>query len=226
MERQMLVSQVQQMEVLNKVNMTDVEAREYYDTHLEEFTAPAQATIREVLVAVPEGASGVNVFADEQAKTVAQTTAARVRDGEDFATVAAEVSDSPSKANGGMIGPLLVDDYSESIQDFIRDLEVGEVTDPIRTPQGYQVIMLVGRTAAIAQPFDQVRESIKENVFGDRRTEEFNTFLESLREEAIIEWKNDDLRLAYEQYQTTRGSRDRPRSSASVFFSPPPPSAA
>ena len=210
MERQMLVSQVQQIEVLNKVNMTDTEAREYYDTHLDEFTDPSRATIREILVAVPESASGVNVFADEQARTVAQTTAARVRDGEDFATLAAEISDSPSKANGGMIGPLLVGDYSESIQDFIRELDVGEVTDPIRTPQGYQVIMLVERTAALARPFDQVRESIKQNVFSDRRTAEFSAFLESLREEATVEWKNDDLRLAYERHRETERPLELP----------------
>ena len=209
MERQMLVSQVQQMEVLNRVNMTDTEAREYYDAHLDEFTEPAMATIREILIAVPEGSGGdVSVFADEQTRTVAQTTAARLRDGEDFATVAGEVSDSPSKANGGLIGPLLVSEYSETIQRLISSLEVGDVTDPIRTPLGYQVIMLEERVAAVATPFDQVRDSIKDTVFSDRRTAEFSAFLDELREGAIIEWKNEELERLYNQQRATQSPVD------------------
>ena len=242
MEREMIVSQVQQMEVLRKVNMTDTEAREYYDAHIDEFTDPARAAIRELLVAVPEGAGGINVFADEQAKTVAQTAAARVRNGEDFAAVAEEVSDSPSKANktvaqtaaarvrngedfaavaeevsdspskanGGLIGPLLVDDYSDTIQNFIRESNVGDVSDPIRTPLGYQVVMLEERIDAVVKPFEQFAEGIKQNVFGERRTREFNAFLESLREEAIIVWKNEELRLAYERYRESGGAATAP----------------
>ncbi len=210
MERQMLVSQVQQVEVLRKVNMTDTEAREYYDTNLDEFTDPARAAIREILVAVEEGAGGLNVFGDEQAKTVAQTAATRVRDGEDFAAVAEEVSDSPSKANGGLIGPLLVDDYAETIQAFIRESNVGDVSDPIRTPLGYQVIMLEERIDAVVKPFDQFADRIKESVFGERRTTEFNAFLKSLREEAIIVWKNEELRLVYERYQEAGGATTVP----------------
>ena len=209
MERQMLVSQVQQMEVLSKVNMTDTEAREYYDTHPEEFTDPARATIREILVGVPETSSGV-VSAEEQAKTVAQTAAARVRSGEDFATVAAEVSDSPSKANGGLIGPLLIEDYTDSFQVLIRELSPGEVTDPVRTPLGFQIIMLEERIEAVVQPFDRFSQTIKNNVFGERRNAELNKFLELLRSEAVIEWKNEDLRLAYERHQKTKGTAARP----------------
>jgi parvulin-like peptidyl-prolyl isomerase len=209
MERQMLVSQVQQMEVLSKVNMTDTEAREYYDSHLEEFTDPARASVREILVVLPEGSSG-GISAEEQAKTVAQTAAARVRSGEDFATVAAEVSDSPSKANGGLIGPLLVEDYSDSFQVLIRELDPGEVSDPIRTPRGFQIIMLEERIEAVVQPFDRFSETIKNNVFGERRNAELKKFLDELRSEAVIEWKNEDLRLAYERHQQTKGSAASP----------------
>jgi len=209
MERQMLVSRVQQTEVLSKVNMTDTEAREYYDTHPEEFTEPALATIREILVGVPESSSGV-VSAEEQAKTVAQTAAARIRGGEDFSAVAAEVSDSPSKANGGLIGPLLVADYSDSLQVLVRELSAGEVTDPIRTPLGFQIIMLEERIEAVVLPFDQFSETIKNNVFGERRNAELNTFLETLRSEAVIEWKNEDLRRAYERHQETKDAAARP----------------
>ena len=201
MERQMLVGQIQQVEILSRVSITDVEARDYYDTHMEEFTEPATATLREILVAVPEDVDGVNAGADEEGRVVAQTVAARLRDGEDFAAVAEEVSESPSRSNGGLIGPLLLVDYSETIQDLIASLSVGEVADPVRTPQGYQVVMLEARTDDVAQPFDEVRDQISTNVFNDRRLEEYSQYLDSLRDEAIIEWKNEDLRQLYDVYR-------------------------
>ncbi len=198
MESQMLVSQVQQVEILNKVRMTDTEAREYYDQNMDEFTIPASATLREILVAVAAGGGRINAAAEESARTVAETTVARLRAGEDFATVAAEVSDSPSKANGGLIGPLLFSEYSEGIQELIAALEVGEVSDPVRTGQGYQLVMLAEHSDAEARPFEEVRENISNNVFNDRRTEEYANYLRTLRDEAIIDWKSDDLRLVYE----------------------------
>ena len=202
MERQMLVNQVQQIEILNKVTITDVEAREYYDTHLEEFTEPASVTLREILIGVGESASGgVNLFADQAGRDELAEVQQRLAAGEDFALVAAEVSDAASKANGGLIGPLLVGDLSESIRAVLGGLEVGQLSEPIRTPQGYQLLLLDSRTEAAAAPFEDVRDNISNNVFSDRRIEEYDKYLDSLRETAIIEWRSDDLRQAYESYE-------------------------
>ena len=206
MERQMLVGQIQQVEILSRISITDVEARDYYDSHIEEFTEPATATLREILIAMPEDVDGVNAGTDEEGRVVAQTVAARLRDGEDFATVAEEVSESPSRSNGGLIGPLLLVDYSETIQELIVSLSVDEVADPVRTPQGYQVVMLEARTDDVAQPFDEVRDQISTNVFNDRRLEEYSQYLDSLRDEAIIEWKNEELGQLYEVYLAENGN--------------------
>ena len=206
MENQMLVSQVQQIEILSRVAITDVEAREYYDSHTEEFTQPATATLREILIAVPESPQGVSVARDDEARVVAETTVARLRAGEDFATLADELSASPSKSNGGLIGPLLVSEYSDTIQDLIASLEVGGVTDPGRTSQGYQILKLEARSDPILRPFDEVRDDISNNVFNDRRLAEYSRYLDTLRSEAVIEWKTEELRELYEQYRATEGN--------------------
>ena len=49
-----------------------------------------------------------------------------------------------------------------------------------------------------------------DSVFNDRRWEEFNRYLEQLRGEAVIEWKDDELERAYEHVRAAAGSR-RPR---------------
>ena len=47
-------------------------------------------------------------------------------------------------------------------------------------------------------PFEQAREQISERVFTDKRKAEFQKYLEKLRAQAIIEWKNHDVKKAYE----------------------------
>ena len=139
-------------------------------------------------------------MADQQARARADSVKERLDAGEDFAAVAAEVSDAASNVDGGLIGPFRVSDISETIQDVIDALDVGGVSDVMRTPQGYQLLKLEARTDDAAQPFEEVRDQISENVFNDRRLQEYRKFLDTLREDAIIEWKSEELEQAYEQY--------------------------
>ena len=201
MEQQMLVSQVQQIEILNKVSITDVEARAYYDSNLEEFTEPAMVTLREILIAAPAEETSVNNFADQQARAEAQSVRERLLAGDDFSAVAVSVSDAPSRANGGLIGPIQRSEISEMIQEVIEPLAVGDLSEPIQTPQGYQILKLEMRTEPAPRSFTEVRDDISNNVFNDRRLAEYNRYLGILRNDAIIEWKNEDLREAYESYR-------------------------
>lgn len=207
MERQILINQVQQIEVLGAVTLTEVEAREHYEANLAQYTEPPTVTMREILVRVPEGLGGAGVAADDQARLDAEEARLRVLDGEDFALVAVAVSDAASKANGGLIGPIDLSLLSGTLRDVLADLEVGDVTEPLRTPLGYQVLRLEARTQPEPRPFEEVRDRISENVFNDRRLAEYARYLDRLRSEADFEWKDDRIRQAFEDYEEVRASR-------------------
>ena len=200
-ENQMLANQVQQIEILGRVAITDVEAKEYYDSHIEEFTDPATVTLREILIAAPQATEGLGLMAERQARDRATAVLQRITDGEEFGAVATEVSDSPSKANGGLIGPLELAAIAGSLQEVIEKLEVGDVSEQLRTSQGFQILKLEARAGDTVQPFEDVRDNISSSVFNDRRLAEYDDYLESLRDAAIIDWKNDELHQAYEEYQ-------------------------
>ena len=53
MERNMLVSEVQRREIMDKISITDEEARAFYESHKGEFTSPTEVTLRELLLEVP-----------------------------------------------------------------------------------------------------------------------------------------------------------------------------
>jgi peptidyl-prolyl cis-trans isomerase SurA len=198
-ERQLLVSRVQQAEVAPKLSLTADEAKRYYDEHPQEFRTAPNITVREILVNVATLKPGeINVAADEEAQQKAQQARARVMNGEDFAKVAAEVSDAASKANGGLIGPVNRSEVSPTLLKLIDGLAPGQVTDLIRTPRGYQFIRLESATQEGVQPFDQVREQVADKVYEQKSGAEFAKYLDKLRSQAIIEWKNEELKKLYD----------------------------
>ena len=199
LEKQMLIEQVQRQEIGSKLSITEEEARQYYAKHPEEFTDSASITLREIFIEVPTETGGVSVAKDDEAKVTIDGIRARVLKGEDFAKVAAEVSTSPSKANGGLIGPFSHADMSPQLLAVVEKMKVGDVTQPIRAAKGYQLFKLEARKAQALQPFDSVRDLIADKVAGARTQVEMRKFVSRLRAQAIIEWKNDDLKKVYEK---------------------------
>ena len=202
-ERQMLISRVQQDEVGSKLSITEEEARQYYLSHQHEFTEPTTVTLREILIEVPtttqQGQTGVNVGKDDEAAQKAAAVRARLAAGEDFLKVASEVSSAASKANGGLIGPIALNEIAESLQKTLSTMKPGDITQPIRTQRGYQILKLDTLRPSAVQPFDSVRDLVAERVHAERQRQEVRKFLTRLRGQAIIEWKNAELQKAYEQ---------------------------
>jgi parvulin-like peptidyl-prolyl isomerase len=77
-------------------------------------------------------------------------------------------------------------------------MQVGDVSELLRGPRGYQILKLDSSTPAQTMPFEKAREEISTRVFNEKQRAEVRKFLETLRAQAIIEWKNPDLQKAYD----------------------------
>ena len=198
LERQMLVSRVQQAEVMGKISITEEEARKYHAEHVNQFTKPGQVTVREILVSVPRDEKGVNVGLEEEAKARAEAARKRIVDGEAFEVVAGEVSASPSRANGGLVGPLNPAELTPAFQEILKGMKPGDVTEVMRVPSGYQIVKLESQTPDEVMTAEQARDRIADAIFEQKRNVEMSKYLERLRSEATIEWKNEEIRKAWE----------------------------
>jgi peptidyl-prolyl cis-trans isomerase SurA len=203
-ERQFLIQEVQRDEFGGKLQITEEEARQYFLVHQNEFVEPASVTLREILIEVQtvtdKGRPAINVGQDDEAQRKAQAVRARLTAGEDFAKVAAEVSGSASKSNGGLIGPIATSELSPDLQKMLDGMKPGEITQPVRTARGYQLFKLETVKASSQRPFDSVRDVVADRVYQERSRTEMRKFLDRVRRQAIIVWKNEELRKAYEQY--------------------------
>ena len=100
-EQNMIVQRVQQSGRDGQDQRHGGGVAAYYEAHRNEFTTPAEITLREIFIEVPQDDRGVNVAADDAAREKAQDVRHRLLAGEPFARMAADVSAAPSKANGG-----------------------------------------------------------------------------------------------------------------------------
>jgi peptidyl-prolyl cis-trans isomerase SurA len=198
LEKNMLFTRVQQSEIMSKLQVTDTELKTYYDAHKDEFATTPQITLREMLVAVPVDPKGVNVAADDDAKAKAEGIRAKLVAGESFARLAGELSDSPSKANGGLIGPMSKSDLSPELQKAIDGLKAGGITPVLRTQRGYQLLKVENVSDTNLKSFEDAKSEIADKIANEKRQGEYTKYIEKLRADAIIDWKNDEIKKAYE----------------------------
>jgi len=198
LERTMMVQQVQQQEIMSKLQVTDTELKSYYEAHNDEFGTVPSVTLREITINVPTTAAGINVAQDDAAKAKAEEVRAKIIAGEPFARLASDYSDSGSKANGGLVGPLQRTDLSEELQKAIDGLKTGGVTPVLRTTRGYQIIKVEALQETTTRTFEDARADIADKIAGSKREGEFKKYITRLRTEAIIDWKNDEVKKAYE----------------------------
>jgi len=193
LERQLVINQVQNSEVFGKLGITEGEAQKYYAVHQPDFTTPASITLREIMFSVPTDGKTVNVASDEATKKKAEAVLARIKAGESFEKLVGEGSDSPSKANGGLVGPLSADELAPDIKKLIDPLKPGQTTDVFRTPRGYGILKLETSSTAVVKDFASVRDQIADRIYNEKRRAEYDRYIRKLRAEGIIEWKNEEM---------------------------------
>jgi parvulin-like peptidyl-prolyl isomerase len=78
-------------------------------------------------------------------------------------------------------------------------LKVGDVSEVIRTQRGYQLLAVESRTETKIKTFEDAHTEIGDKIAEQKRRGELEKYLDKLRSQATITWRNDELKKAYEQ---------------------------
>jgi peptidyl-prolyl cis-trans isomerase SurA len=198
--KRILIGQVQRRDIGSRIEVTEAEEREYYNAHPTDFASTPSLTLREIVInaEVDPQKKIASVGALDDAREKAEALRARIVKGDAFEKVAAETSDAPSKANGGLIGPIPRDEMNEDLLKMLTVMKVGEITPVLRTSTGAQFFKLEQSIDSTTLNFEQARPQIAERLTNEKVRAELRKYLQRLRSQAIIEWKNEDLRKAWE----------------------------
>lgn len=165
-------------EVINEVNVSDEEAKEFYDNNPQQFETSEQKRVSHILF-------------DEQEK--AEEVLAEINNGADFAEMAREHSTGPTAENGGDLGFITANEQGldRTFRDAAIKLNVGEVSsEPVETQFGFHLIKVTDTREAGVRDFEEVKSQIKSQMRSQKQNQAFQEFVEGLREEAEI-----DIRL-------------------------------
>ena len=158
--------------LVDRLSVSEEEAREYYLSHPEEFTRPAKIQVRHILTSTLEDA---------------RSALQRLREGEEFTDVARDVSVHASRSEGGRLPPFSSDVYHPEFEAAAFPLKVGERSGIVKTDLGYHIIEKTGETAEQVAPYREVRNDIKTRLFQTREKQALESFYQNLINEVEVE---------------------------------------
>lgn len=140
---QIMIERLREREVYQRIRVSDEEIDRHLAEQLDRSRADAETNVAQILVTLPEGADPATLAARRQ---LAEQALARVRGGEDFAKVAAEVSEDGNRVKGGEIGLRPASRLPDLFVEAVKPLKVGEVAPAlVRSGAGFHVLKLLER---------------------------------------------------------------------------------
>jgi len=149
---------------VDKATISQKEISDFYELNPERFKDPRQVKARHILFKVPPDAPE-----SEEANTKDRALAIlkRVRDGEDFTTLAKEYSQDPTASKGGDLGYLKRGQLDKPLEELAFTLKTGEIGGPVRTPSGWHIVKVDDIKDATIKTLPEVRDQIEETLRKD-----------------------------------------------------------
>jgi peptidyl-prolyl cis-trans isomerase SurA len=113
----------------------------------------------------------------------------QIRDGASFEDIAKKNSDGPSAAQGGDLGGFKRGTLAKELEDKTFAMKAGDVTDVIRTKQGYVILKVTNHQMAGIPPLKDVGPKIQDALYYQKLQPALRAYLTKLREEAYIDIK-------------------------------------
>ena len=161
-------------EIRGKVSITPEDVRRYYDAHKEEYETPARTQVAQILLRLEPGAPPDRVAA---ITAKAEELRMRIDKGADFATMAREYSEDPSGQHGGDLGWFKPGELLDELERATAKLDVGEVSEPVRTRAGIHLLKVEAREGEAAEGYTAASDAIKEKLYNEALEERFQRWI-------------------------------------------------
>jgi peptidyl-prolyl cis-trans isomerase D len=142
-----------------KVTITDLEITDYYEYHIDKFSQPDRVKARHILFKLDPSATKEE---EKRIREKAEKVLEEARQGKDFAALAEEYSEGPTKSKGGDLGYFSRGKMLKAFEDAAFKLKKGEISDLVRTSYGFHIIKVDDIKKAETQTLDEVRDQIVE----------------------------------------------------------------
>lgn len=161
-----------------RVNITEADVRQMYDTQVRIARSHATFVAADILFSLPAHPTATQVAA---ARHDAETIRATLTDADSF-------DEAMTQNNGIELGELQQGQLDSALEQALLALEEGGISTPIQNAAGFHILLLRERSAGAAQipPFDNVREQIQRRMMEEAMGRQESIYLQELRRDAVI----------------------------------------
>ena len=178
-------------EVGSRINITPEEIRAFYEENKAKLAQPEQVKLSEILVAPEKVAPNATEAAQlAAAETQARELLAQIKAGAKFEEVAQKNSHGPTASRGGDLGYFKRGSLAESLENTVFAMKAGDLSDVIRTKQGFIILKVVEHHAEGVPSVQQVENRIREAIYYQKLGPALRQYLTKLREDAYIDIKD------------------------------------
>ena len=184
LREQMLIRKLMMSRAQATAVPSEDEMRAFYDENSDGFSQGETVAASHILFRVDPDA-GAETKAEQLERI--QNLRAQLLDGADFAELAGENSDCPSKSSGGDLDLFGRGQMVPEFEDAAFSLPVGSISEPVETAFGYHLIKVTEKNEAKTLAFEDVRERIRDMLQAQNQQESVVNYLDGLRKNAVIE---------------------------------------
>ena len=171
-KEQLILDELLKDKLQSKVELTQAELDAYYEAHSRELLDPLKVQVSQMLLA--------NFPAAKDLET-------QVNRGGDFAKFAQRYSiDDKTRAKGGDLGPYRKGLVIPEVDAVIQTLKPGTVSAPIKTANGYYLVMVTPLDKEIIQADLATQERLRQELLADKRRKRFEEVISDIRANATV----------------------------------------
>lgn len=183
LERSIALQQFIDGKIGLSITVVEKETKEFYNKNPAYFKKPETVHARHILIKVqPDDDASQKAAARKKIETIQR----RLSAGEDFSTLARTFSEGPTGVKGGDLGFFGRGQMVKSFEDAAFALNPGEVSDLVRSSFGYHLINVIDKKPESIYPYDDVKESIYQNLRRQRVDKEVKHYVEKLKSRADV----------------------------------------
>ena len=191
-----------------KAIISDKMIQDYYEAHQEEFKTDKTVEARHILIKVDKDAG---LGAVEKAKNKALDILQMAKEDKDFAELAKQYSECPSKEHGGHIGVFRKEAMVKPFADKVFSMKAGEISRPVRTMSGWHIIKVEKINEGSIVSIDEAKKGIRKKLIDEETKtlayEEAESVFDTIFEgDDLIKTSNErNLKLQTTDFFTIKG---------------------
>ncbi|MGD0883692.1 MAG: peptidylprolyl isomerase [Thermodesulfovibrionales bacterium] len=183
-EKNSAIQQYIERQFTAKITVADSDTVSYYESHTDLFKQPLQIRVSHILVQTD---SKWEEARKQEARRKIEQILKSLKKGQDFAAIAREQSDGPTRTNGGDLGYIKAGQLDKQFESKVFALKTGETTDIIETDYGFHLFMVTDKKPETVLAYESVKEKIRQFLREEKAKQEADLQAKTLREKASVQ---------------------------------------